>query len=184
MNYLLFYLSTTQNNMALNLKSLPSDVLITMITQLHEHYHNEKKYRIAFNNIIFNFRNEMYQNTMGELYASYQVIDEVTHGQDVMCSTYRNIINERNIFIDKLIKKCGELKQKLSDEKTSRKKLEQEKKIKERELACEQNSIDRELAREQRCIEREQAREQRKIEKRIFKFKLNPNAKEFVPSTN
>ena len=162
---------------------------------MHNEYHNEKKYRIAFNNIIFNFRNEMYENTMGELYASYEVIDELNHNQDVMCSTYRNIINERNIFIDKLIKKCGDLKQKLSDEKITRKKLEQEKKRTEREQAREQNSIDRELAREQnsiereqareqRKIEREQAREQRKIEKIIFKFKLNPNAKEFVPSTN
>ena len=159
--------------MALKLNNLPSDVLIMMMTQMQDEYHNERKYRIAFNNIIFNYRNEMYESTIGELYASYEVIDELTEGQDIMISTYRSIINERNIFIDRLIKKCSELKQELSDEKRSRRNLERE-----------QNSIDRELAREQRSIEREQAREKRKIEKKILKFKLNPTVKEFIPSNN
>ena len=170
--------------MALKLNALPSDVLIMMMTQMRDEFDKEKKYRIAFNNIILNFAMKKYDETLGELFTSYDVIDELTHSQDVMGSTYRNIINERNIFIDRLIKKCSELKEELSKEKKSRKKLEKDIEKDKKRTEGEQNSIDRELAREIISIEREQARKQRKIEKRIFKFKLNPNAKEFVPSTN
>ena len=129
---------------------------------MRDEHHKEKKNRIVFYNMIFNFHNNLYDNTFGELYASYEVIDELNQAQDVMVSTYTNIINERNdqlnqaqIHIDRLIKKASKLKKKIKDQE-----------------------------REQMKKEKHQQREQRLSEKKIIKFLLNPEAKEFIPTKN
>ena len=154
-------------------QDLSTDVIIKTMQKLQSSHTNETKCRKAIADIKLNFTRDMRDNFIYLLNDQEIIIGDLYEVQDSITNSYRKIIGERTIMIDRLIKKNVEFKKELLEVKYNLTKLEKEKKEREREQ-------EREREREQK---REKAIKQRIIKRKIYKFKLNPETKEFIPST-
>tara|TARA_B110001450_G_C17592674_1_gene469553 strand:+ start:696 stop:1163 length:468 start_codon:yes stop_codon:yes gene_type:complete len=149
-----------------NFQYLPSDVLILMIQQIQGSHTKTKQTRIAISNMNLNYKDNLKEIYISHLNDREFAIVELYEAQDIILNTYDKIIREKSFMIDRFIVINNKLCDSLSKEKRKRKKLE-----------CFKTNDDKKKI-------QNQTREQRRIERKIYKFILNPEVKEFIPSIN
>ena len=116
------------NKIETTFQDLSTDVIMKTMQKFQSSYINETKCRKAIADIKLNFTRDLRENFIYLLNEREIVIGELYEAQNSITNSYRKIIGERSIVIDRLIRKNIKFKKELLEVKHNLTMLEKEKK--------------------------------------------------------